>query len=180
MVVTGWSPAGLDSRLTAMRAVLHQLADNPSLTAQAVIERFREPARRSQPSPRAGREDPRAGAKPAAPPGWPRARAFTRPVHPAVLPADAGIALRLRAAGVLEQAIDDLIDRHLRVAGHALALFCSLRQQMDDGRAQNTAIRRAGITFHLRRPRRPGLHAPHPRRAVAPQRRQCTFHAARQ
>jgi hypothetical protein len=68
---------------------------------------------------------------------------------PVVHPPDVGIALRLGTASVLEQAIDDLIERHLRVAGHALALFCSLREQMDVGRAQDTAIRWAGITFHL-------------------------------
>ena len=41
VLVTGWNTAGLDSRLTAMRAILHQLADNPLLTARAAIERFR-------------------------------------------------------------------------------------------------------------------------------------------
>ena len=55
--------------------------------------------------------------------------------------------------------ISDLIDRHLRVAGHAVDLFGSLRQQMNDGRAQHTAVRRAGITFHLSGElHRPGLH----------------------
>src|SRR5215831_1428808 len=42
LVVAGWDPAGLESRLAAMRAVLHQLADNPSLTARMVVERFRD------------------------------------------------------------------------------------------------------------------------------------------
>jgi hypothetical protein len=45
--------------------------------------------------------------------------------------------------------INDLIDRHMRVAEHAVSLFGSLRQRMNDGRAQNAAVRRAGITFHL-------------------------------
>ncbi len=51
LMVTGWSPAGLETRLTAMRAVLHQLAGNPSGTAAAVIERFRAlPARSARPT----------------------------------------------------------------------------------------------------------------------------------
>ena len=147
LVVTGWNPAGLDSRLTVMRAVLHQLADNPSVTARAVIARFRGLPDASQ-SPRAGlaildqaRTDLRS---------WATARSdIHAPSPPTVLPPDIGVALRLGTAGVLEQAIDDLIERHLRVAGHALALFSSLREQMDSGSAQEAAIRWAGITFHL-------------------------------
>ena len=150
VVVTGWSPAGLESRLTAMRAVLHQLADNPALTARAVIERFRSLPGAS-PSPRAGLailEQARTDLR-----SWVSARSgIHAPRPPAVLPPDVGIALRLGTAGVLEQVIDDLIERRLRVAGHALALFCSLREQMDVGRAQEAAIRWAGITFHLSGP----------------------------
>jgi hypothetical protein len=147
LVVTGWNPAGLESRLNTMRAVLHQLAENPSLTARAVIERFRGLPDTAQ-SPRSGLgvlDETRAGLR-----SWVSARSgIHAPRPPAVLPPDAGTALQLGTAGVLEQAIDDLIERHLRVAGHALALFCSLREQMDAGRAQDVAIRWAGITFHL-------------------------------
>ena len=150
VVVTGWSPAGLESRLTAMRAILHQLADNPALTAQAVIERFQSLPGAS-PSPRAGLailQQARTGLR-----SWVSARSgIHAPRPPAVLPPDVGITLRLGTAGVLEQVIDDLIERRLRVAGHALALFCSLREQMDVGRAQEAAIRWAGITFHLSGP----------------------------
>ncbi len=81
---------------------------------------------------------------------WVDARAgICTPSPPAVLPTDTGTAMRVRAVVSCEQAISDLVDRHLRVAEHAVALFGSLRQQMNDGRAQNTAVRRAGITFHL-------------------------------
>jgi hypothetical protein len=147
LVVTGWNPAGLEARLNAMRAVLHQLAENPSLTARAVIERFRSLPSAAQ-LPRSGLgvlDEARAGL---------RSSVFARsgihaPRPPAVLPPDVGVALPLGTAGVLEQAIDDLIERHLRVARHALALFCALREQMDIGRAQDTAIRWAGITFQL-------------------------------
>jgi hypothetical protein len=147
LVVTGWNPAGLESRLSAMRAVLHQLAENPSLTARAVIERFRALPGAAQ-SPRSGLgvlDEARTGLR-----SWVFARSgIHAPRPPAVLPPDVGAALQLGTADVLEQAIDDLIARHLRVAGHALALFCSLRQQMDVGRAQDVAIGWAGITFHL-------------------------------
>lgn len=105
-VVTGWSPAGLESRLTAMRAVLHQLADNPPLTARAVIERFRSLPGTSH-SPHAGLailQQARTGLR-----SWVSARSgIHAPRPPAVLPPDVGIALRLGTAGVLEQVIDDL------------------------------------------------------------------------
>jgi len=147
LVVTRWNSAGLESRLNAMRAVLYQLAENPSLTARAVIERFRGLPGAAQ-LPRSGLgvlDEARAELR-----SWVFARSGIHAPHPpAVLPHDVGAALRLGTVGVLEQAIDDLIERHLRVAGHALALFCSLREQMDVSRAQDTAIRWAGITFHL-------------------------------
>jgi hypothetical protein len=147
LVVTGWNVAGLESRLTAMRAVLYQLAENPSLTARAVIERFHSLPGTAQ-LPRSGLgvlDEARAGLR-----SWVFARSgIHAPRPPAVLPPDVGVALQLGTVAVLEQAIDDLIERHLRVAGHALALFCSLREQMDIGHAQDVAIRWAGITFHL-------------------------------
>jgi hypothetical protein len=147
LVVTGWNPAGLESRLTAMRVVLHQLAENPSPTARAVIERFRSlpSAAQSSCSGLGILDEARSALR-----SWVSARSgIHAPRPPAVLPPDVGVALQLGTARVLERAIDDLIERHLRVAGHALALFCSLREQMDIGRAQDVAIRWAGITFHL-------------------------------
>ncbi len=65
------------------------------------------------------------------------------PRDPAALPADTGNALRLRAIWVLEHAIDDLIERHLRIARRALTLFRTLRQNATDGSAQEAAIRQA-------------------------------------
>jgi hypothetical protein len=147
LVVTGWDAAGLESRLAAMRAVLHQLAENPSPTARAVIERSRGLPGGAQ-SPRSGLgvlDEARAGLR-----SWVFARSGVHaPRPPAVLPADVASTLQLGMAGVLELAIDGLIECHLRVAGHALALFCSLREQMDAGRARDEAIHWAGITFHL-------------------------------
>jgi hypothetical protein len=145
--ISGWSPEGLEARLGAMRAVLHQLAEHPSVTAQAVIVQFRK-APGGSPSYRPGPqllEQAQAGLR-----AWVTSRSSIHAPHdPSVQPADVGNALRLRAAWTLEAAIDDLIERHLRVAGHALALYSSLSQQMSGDRAQDTAIRRAGVTFHL-------------------------------
>lgn len=69
--------------------------------------------------------------------------------NPAVKPADTGNTLRLRLAQTLEMAIDDLVERHLRVAGHALRMFVSLRPHATDEQAKQSAIRRAGVVFHL-------------------------------
>ena len=71
------------------------------------------------------------------------------PHDPAVFPADRGNALRLRAARALETAIDDLVERHLRVAGHALPLYQSLRLRTTEDQAKDTAIRRASVMYHL-------------------------------
>lgn len=147
LVVTGWSPAGLEARLAALRAVLHQLAENPSMTARAVVERYRHlPAGASLPDAgsqildhaRAGLRD-RVEA---------RSGIHTRR-NPAVVPADIGVNLRLHVARVLEESIDDLVQRHLRVAEQALVLFASLREEMDTGRAAEAATRWAGIFFRL-------------------------------
>jgi len=147
LLVTGWSPAGLESRLTAMRAVLSPLASEPATTAAAVIDAVRRLPAGSPADP----DTMLAGARVQL-----RARVSARsgihaPRNPAILPADLGSALRLRAARALETGIDDLVERHLRVAGHALALFSSLRPQMNGDRARDTAIRQAAITFHLTR-----------------------------
>src|SRR5579871_2203622 len=40
LAVTGWSPAQLDWRLSALRSVMHRLADNPLVTATAAVRRF--------------------------------------------------------------------------------------------------------------------------------------------
>jgi hypothetical protein len=147
LVVTGWNADRLDARLTAMRGVMYRLADNPLVTATAAVRRFAAL--------------PRGAATPAAAAeilgetsqqlqGWVvTTTGICLAAPPARLPADTGMAMRVRGVATCEQVISDLIERHLRVAGHALTLFGSLRQRMDDGRAQKAAVRRAGITFHL-------------------------------
>ncbi len=146
VLVTGWSAAGLESRLAAMRAVLHQLDASPAVTAAAVVERVRRLPAGSPAQPDTSvLAEARAQLR-----AWVSGRSGIHAPHdPAIVPADRGNALRLRVAWTLEAAIDDLVERHLRVAGHALPLFDSLRQHTTDDRAAKTAIRRAGITFHL-------------------------------
>jgi hypothetical protein len=147
VMVTGWNADRLDSRLTALRSVMHRLADNPLVTATAAVRRFAALPARS--ATREAAENI-LGESRVELRRWVDARAgICAPSPPAVLPADAATAMRVRAVVSCEQRISDLVDRHLRVAGHAVALFGSLRQQMNDGRAMNTAVRRAGITFHL-------------------------------
>ncbi len=144
LLVTGWSPAGLESRLAAMRAVVHRLADSPSVTAQAVIEAFRAgPAEWPAPWEALQHADTRLHT-------WAYARTGPCVPHdPAVVPGDVRNALRLRVTRQLEQAVDDLIAHHLRAAQYALALFIPLSQVMDGDDAQQTAIRQAGSTFDL-------------------------------
>ena len=49
-MVTGWNADRLDSRLTALRSVMHRLADNPLVTATAAVRRFAAlPARAATP-----------------------------------------------------------------------------------------------------------------------------------
>jgi hypothetical protein len=174
LLVTGWSAAGLESRLTAMRAVLYQLHDSPSATAGAVIERFRclplgSPARYGSSLLADARAQLVAAVM--------HRSGIHVPHDPAFQPTDLSIALRLRAAWALETAIDGLVERHLRVASHALPLFQSLRLHTTEDQARDTALRRASVIYHLsassaqgRRPERPAgpdLRSPRPSMVVA-------------
>jgi hypothetical protein len=150
LLVAGWSPAGLDARLTAMRAVIQQLDAGSAITASAAISRVRRPPASS---PAAGPDQDALGWARSRLRAWVAARSgIHAPRNPAILPADLGNALRLRAAWAVEAVIDDLIERHLLVARHALRLFGSLRQNASDDWAQEAAVRQAGITFHLSGP----------------------------
>ena len=148
LVVTGWNADRLDSRLNSLRTVMHGLADNPLVGATAAVRRFAML--------------PKAAATPAAANeileetcqqlrDWTDARAgICVPFPPGRLPDDSVIAMLVRAASSCERVIGDLIDRHMRVAGHAVTEFAVLRHRMNDSRAQRTAVRRAGAFFHLR------------------------------
>jgi len=146
LLVAGWSTSGLESRLVAMRAVLYRLSADPAATAAAAIERCRQlpavpPARAGAIALGGSRAQLRA---------WVSDRSGIHAPHdPAIVPASLDNVLRLHVARKLEAAIDELIERHVRVAGHALLLFSSMRQHAGDDHAGRTALRWAGITFHL-------------------------------
>jgi hypothetical protein len=146
LLVTGWNAQALESRLEAMRAVLCQLHDNPAATADALIDRFRN----LPPGTRVRRNSTLLTHAHAQLRDWVTSHSGIHAPHdPAIIPADVGNALRLRAARALEFAIDDLTERHLRVAAHALPLYQSLRLYTTEGQAKDTAIRRASVMYHL-------------------------------
>jgi hypothetical protein len=164
LLVTGWNAQALDSRLEAMRGVLGQLSDNPAATADALIERFRN----LTPGSRVRRNTTLLTQAHAQLRDWVTSRSGVHAPHdPAIIPADVGNALRLRAARALESTIDDLAERHLRIAAHALPLYQSLRLYTTEGQAKDTAIRRASVTYHLPTNARPTA-APGPRTARPP------------
>lgn len=146
LIVTGWNAGRLDSRLTALRTVMHRLADNPLVTATAAVRGFAAlPVETSTSAAASVLDETRQKLR-----DWVDARAgICPPAPPSRVPANAAIARRIRAATSCEEVISDLIDRHVRVAEHAVNLFASLRHQMNGGRAERTAVRRAGIFFHL-------------------------------
>jgi len=146
VLVTGWNAEALEARLEAMRTVLCQLSASPSVTARIVIERFRtlppgSPARRDSSLLTKAHAELRS---------WVADHSGIHAPHDrAIIPADVGNALRLRAARALENAIDDLTERHLRIAAHALPLYQSLRLRTTEDQAKDTAIRRASVMYHL-------------------------------
>lgn len=146
VLVTGWNADRLDSRLNALRTVMHGLADNPLVTATAAVRRFAAlPTAAASPAVASDiLEESRQQLR-----DWADARAGISVPFPPALPDDPALAMRVRAANSCEQAIRDLIDRHMRVAGHAVTVFAALRHQMNDGRALRIAVRRAGVFFHI-------------------------------
>ena len=148
LVVRGWSAAGLDQRLAAMRTVLHQLSCAPRLTAIAALEQCRPLPADALPDRAAQRQLLERAARQLR--DW---IAVTSGIHaPLDLlaePAATGIALRLRTTRRLEESIADLTSRQLQVAEHALALYPALRAEMSHDRASATAIRQAITAWHL-------------------------------
>jgi hypothetical protein len=150
LLVTGWDPAALEARLATMRTILAQLADNPSVTARGVIERYRglAPESRARQQQWELLNQARIGLR-----DWVTTRSGIYALRDSTIQrAGNRIAPRLRAAAVLEQVIDDHVQRQLRVAGHALAVFRHLAGRFDGDAAEETAIRWAGVTFHLSSP----------------------------
>lgn len=156
LLVTGWSAAWLDIRLVTMRTVIHQLEQSPAVTAAAVIDRIRSlPEGAAVPADASVLSEARRQLR-----AWVSVRSgIHAPYDSAILPSDLGNRLRLRLARRGEAMIDGLIERHLKVAGHALSLFESLRWHMPDDQAQSIAVRHADVARHLNQPRRDGLPA---------------------
>jgi hypothetical protein len=149
LIIHGWSAGALEARLIAMRAVLEQLAANPVSTATTVLEKLRSIPLAKLPGA-AGQEQLIAQAAEQL-----RHWIFTGsgiqvPHDPRLRPADTGCALRVSAAWQLEEAIDDIAARHVRVARYALDLYPAARQQLGHEGGRDSVLRRAGIAFHLR------------------------------
>ena len=148
LIIAGWSAEGLESRLTAMRAVLQKLAAEPGATAVAALDRFGRLSAAALPG--------QAGQRLLIHQADQQLRAWIAdtsgihaPCDPRARPADPGCALRLNATHRAEEAIDDLAARHVQVAELAVALYPALRQRMDHDSASDFAVRRAGVAFHL-------------------------------
>jgi hypothetical protein len=149
LIIHGWSAGALEARLIAMRAVLEQLAANPVSTATTVLDKLRGIPLAELPG-EAHRQQLIAQAA-----GQLRRWIFTGsgiqvPHDPRLRPADTGCALRVSAAWQLEEAIDDVAARHIRVARYAIDLYPASRQQLGHDGGRDSAIRRAAIAFHLR------------------------------
>jgi hypothetical protein len=148
LVVSGWSAQGLESRLDAMRGVLHRLAASPDAMATLALGQLSRTPTGELPG-RTGQQhlidQLSTGLR-----SWISA---TSGIHalsdPRARPADPGCALRLSAARRAEEAIDDLAARQARVAEFALALYPSLRETMTHDAARDCALRWAGTAFHL-------------------------------
>jgi hypothetical protein len=151
LLVTGWSTTGLETRLATMRAVTHQLDLRPAAAAAAVIDRVRDlPESSAVPADAVVLAE--AGRQLRA---WVSARSgIHAPYDPDILPTDLGNRFRLQLTRLQEPTIDDLIEHQLKVGGHALSLFHSLRWHMTDDEAQAIAVRRADVTLHMHHPRR--------------------------
>lgn len=150
LIVAGWSEQGLESRLTAMRGVLHVLAAEPGLTAASALDRLLGlPA--AELSRFTGQRllIHQAGEQLRT---WISATSgIHAPCDPRARPTDPGRALRLAATRRAEEAIDDLAQRHIQLTELAVALYPALRQRMDHDTARYFAIQRAAIAFHLSR-----------------------------
>jgi hypothetical protein len=148
LVVRGWSADALEARLTAMRSVLEQLAADPGSTAAKALDRLGSRSAAALPDRAGQRELSQQAALQLL--RWIFANSGIHAPHdPLAQPADAGCALRLSAAWQLEEAIEDLAARQVRVAADALAQYPVLRQQMGHDSARDIAVRRASVAFHL-------------------------------
>jgi hypothetical protein len=149
LIIHGWSAGALEARLIAMRAVLEQLAANPVSTATTVLEKLRSIPLAKLPGA-AGQEQLIAQAAEQLRHWIFTGSGIQAPHDPRLRPADTGCALRVSAAWQLEEAIDDVAARQVRVARYALDLYPAARQQLGHEGGRVSVLRRAAIAFHLR------------------------------
>ncbi len=148
LLVRGWSAEALDARLIAMRSVLGQLAANPGSTATLALDRLGALPAAALPG-RAGQQQLSRQAAAQLLRWIFTTSGIHAPHDPLARPADAGCALLISAAWRLEEAIEDLAARQVRVAASAVALYPALRQEMGHDTARDTAVRQASVVFYL-------------------------------
>jgi hypothetical protein len=113
LTIYGWSAHGLDSRLTAMRAVLSKLGSEPGWTAATTLDQLAGLPETALPDEAGRQQLIRDAAQRLR--GWiSAASGIHAPCDPLARPADAGCGFRLSATWRAEEAIDDLAALALR------------------------------------------------------------------
>jgi hypothetical protein len=164
LLVTGWSPAGLDARMQAMRMVLLQLTNDPGATTRMVMNSWRGLQYHAQTPATAhdllGQAD--QGLR-----SWVSAHCGIHATqNPAIQPQDTRIALRLRATWALEESLDAITRRQLRVAAGVLAAQLRRRQGTTVGTVVEfptkitTATAASQLAGHARQPSRTSVPGP--------------------
>ena len=152
-----------------MRTVIETLCAEPGGTAEAALDHLDSVLRIGRPARPSPQDCLRQAERELR--GWITATSgIHAPCSPLTRPADTGTALRLSVAWHGQEAIDDLVRRHVQVSELAMALYPDLLRGMSHDRARDSAVRRASLAFHIRRhlaqdttllmPRRPGSPAP--------------------
>jgi hypothetical protein len=148
LFIRGWSTGALEARLVGMRAVLGLLSAQPGRTATTMLDQLRVvPAAQLAAAGTRRRLTGQAGQQLRR---WLEGRSGIHAPHdPRFQPADPSDAMRLLAAWRLEEAIDDIAARQLRVAADALGLYPPLRTDLGHALARDTAVRQASTGFHF-------------------------------
>jgi hypothetical protein len=150
LVVRGWSADGLESRLNEMRYVIEMLTAEPGGTAVRALDHLDSVLRDGQPSRPSQQNCLRLAERELR--DWITATSgIHAPCNPLTRPADVGIAVRLSAAWQCEEAIDELVRRHVQVGELAVAVYPELLKGRSHDHARDSAIRRACLAFHIQR-----------------------------
>lgn len=150
LVVRGWSADGLESRLNEMRYVIEMLTAEPGGTAARALDHLDSVLRAGRSSRPSQQHCLRLAERELR--DWITATSGVHaPCNPLTRPADVGIAVRLSAAWQCEEAIDELVRRHVQVGELAVALYPELLKGRSHDHARDSAVRRASLAFHIRR-----------------------------